>query len=118
MFSADNEVELIDIPMYCKMTVTEALNSEVINTFIRDTIEPGSLIITDRYKGYNRILETGNLHETVPFDLNGSQYHYLHVVISNLKSFVLGTYHGLGSEYLQSYLDEFCYRFNRRKNAR
>lgn len=115
MFSPDEGVELIDIPMYCKMTVTEALDSEAINTFIRDTIEPGSLIITDRYKGYNRILETGNLHETVPFDLNENQYHYLHVVISNLKSFVLGTYHGLGSEYLQSYLDEFCYRFNRRK---
>lgn len=115
MLQANDDFEMVDIPMYCKMLVTETLNSEAINGFVVDNIEFGSLIITDKYKGYNRILETGNQHETVPFDLNDNQYHYLHVVISNLKSFVLGTYHGLGSEYLQSYLDEFCYRFNRRK---
>lgn len=115
IFQASDDFEMIDIPMYCKMLVTEALDSEAINGFIMENIELGSLMITDKYKGYNRILETGNQHETIPFDRNGNQYHYLHVVISNLKSFVMGTYHGLGSEYLQSYLDEFCYRFNRRK---
>ncbi len=40
---------------------------------------------------------------------------WLHVVISNAKTFINGTFHGLSERHLQRYLDEFCYRFNRRK---
>ncbi|MDD2468636.1 MAG: transposase, partial [Desulfobulbus sp.] len=32
----------------------------------------------------------------------------------NLKTFINGTFHGVSSNCLQEYLDEFCYRFNRR----
>ena len=35
-------------------------------------------------------------------------------MISNAKAFILGTYHGLPKKYLQSYLDEYSFRFNRR----
>lgn len=38
----------------------------------------------------------------------------LHNIIGNAKAYIQGTYHGLGSDYLQSYFDEFCFRFNRR----
>jgi len=36
------------------------------------------------------------------------------ILISNAKAFILGTFHGIGRKHLQAYLDEFCYRFNRR----
>ncbi|MDR4968055.1 MAG: IS1595 family transposase [Acholeplasmataceae bacterium] len=114
-FVEDYEDSISDIPMYCKMTVVDVLDAKTINSFVVNNIESGSKIITDKYRGYNKLLETNNVHEKIEFDLNGNQYKNLHIVISNLKSFVLGTYHGLGNEYLQSYLDEFCYRFNRRK---
>jgi hypothetical protein len=39
---------------------------------------------------------------------------WLHIVVSNAKAFILGTYHGLDSLHIQSYLDEFCFPFNRR----
>lgn len=39
---------------------------------------------------------------------------WVHVVISNFKSYLLGTYHGVSGRYVQGYLDEFCYRLNRR----
>ena len=35
-------------------------------------------------------------------------------MISNAKSFILGTYHGLSKKYFQSYLDEYSFRFSRR----
>ncbi len=35
-------------------------------------------------------------------------------MITNLKRFLLGTYHGISQRYLQEYLNEFTYRFNRR----
>jgi hypothetical protein len=39
---------------------------------------------------------------------------WVHIAISNLKTFLLGTFHGVSIKYLQEYLNEFCYRFNRR----
>ena len=38
----------------------------------------------------------------------------VHIVIVNMKNFLNVTYHGVTHKYLQEYLDEFCYRFNRR----
>ena len=39
---------------------------------------------------------------------------WLHITIANLKRFILGTLPGTSKVYLQDYLNEFCYRFNRR----
>ena len=41
---------------------------------------------------------------------------WVHRVFSNLKTWALGVYHGLRAKHLQSYLDEFVFRFNRRKS--
>jgi hypothetical protein len=41
---------------------------------------------------------------------------WTHILISNVKAFILGTYHGLAKRHLQAYFDEFCYRFNRRQS--
>lgn len=38
----------------------------------------------------------------------------VHIMIGNMKKFINGTFHGISSVYLQEYIDEFCYRFNRR----
>ncbi len=40
---------------------------------------------------------------------------WIHRVFSNLKTWVLGVYHGLRAKHLQAYLDEFVFRFNRRR---
>jgi len=39
---------------------------------------------------------------------------WVHILISNAKAFIEGTYHGLDAIHLQSFFDEFCFRFNRR----
>ncbi len=38
----------------------------------------------------------------------------IHLVFANLKSWLLGTHHGVGHQHLQAYLNEFTFRFNRR----
>lgn len=40
------------------------------------------------------------------------------MIIGNAKTFIMGTYHGLEDKFLQAYLDEFCYRFNKRFNLK
>ena len=39
----------------------------------------------------------------------------MHRVFGNLKTWLRGTHHGVGPQHLQSYLDEFTFRFNRRR---
>ena len=38
----------------------------------------------------------------------------VHLVFSNLKTWLRGTHHGVSPQHLQSYLNEFTFRFNRR----
>ena len=40
---------------------------------------------------------------------------HIHRAFGNLKTWLNGTHHGVYPKYLQSYLDEFVFRFNRRK---
>jgi hypothetical protein len=82
---------------------------------IRD-IQPGAEIHTDGLSAYKKLGGAGFQLQATNFSPkeNPDHLHWLHTIISNLKAFIGGTYHGLGKKYLQRYLDEFCYRFNRR----
>lgn len=59
-------------------------------------------------------LREGYVHHYRVFYQNSDALHWVHTLISNLKSFLLGTYRGLGNKHLQSYFDEFSSHFNRR----
>jgi len=39
---------------------------------------------------------------------------WVHVVFTNLKAWLRGTFHGVSKKHMPRYLDEFAYRFNRR----
>jgi hypothetical protein len=39
---------------------------------------------------------------------------WVHIIIANAKRALLGIYHKIKGKYLQLYLDEFCYKLNRR----
>jgi hypothetical protein len=55
-----------------------------------------------------------HIAKVTPPELVDEWLPWVHVIISNFKSYVLGTYHGISGHYVQEYLDEFCYRLNRR----
>ncbi len=77
--------------------------------FIKDTVEKGSTIITDDFLGYTNVSRYSYKHK-IEEDL-----HFAHVVASNLKTWIKGTFHGVSEKHLQAYLNEFTFRFNRRK---
>jgi transposase-like protein len=82
-----------------------------------DTIRPGATVRTDGLNAYNVLNREGCEQKGEKFDPqnNPAHLHWLRVIISNLKAFIAGTYHGLDKKHLQRYFDEFCYRFNRRR---
>lgn len=95
-------------------------NRSTLHGFIADSIEPGSTVISDGLQAYREMenyVHDRQIQKRQPADAE----HLLprvHRVISLLKRWLLGTHQGaVAHEYLQDYLDEFTFRFNRRKSA-
>ena len=89
--------------------------------FVQDSVEPGAVIHTDGWLGYLPLESKGYAHE-VTF-LKGKKktpselLPRVHLVISLLKRWLLGTHQGAVShKHLDYYLDEFTFRFNRRRS--
>lgn len=101
-------------PQFAKMKVVPNLKGKTIAKFTKHSIVEGAVVQSDAYRSYRKPLAEKYLHEYHVFDVDAEMLHWLHIIIGNAKAFVLGTFHGLGEKHLQSYLDEFCYRFNRR----
>ena len=95
------------------MMVTPNIKRAAVKKFARSAFAEGSTIHSDGYRSYIPALK-GFTHEHKPYDPGSGMLHWLHIVISNAKAFILGTYHGLPKKNLQSYLDEYCFRFSRR----
>lgn len=103
---------------FAKMQAVKIIDGETVIKFAKDTIEHGSRVRSDGLSVYPALDNHGFVHE--PDTIKKSKAHivlpHVHIYISNLRSFVMGTYHGLDEMHLQQYLDEFCYRFNRRRH--
>lgn len=89
--------------------------------FVQDSVEPGSVVRTDGWLGYEPLKKKGYRHRIV--FLSGSRKKasellpLVHKAISLLKRWMLGTHQGaISHEHLDYYLDEFVFRFNRRSS--
>lgn len=100
-------------PLHLKMRVTPNIKQASVRKFAQSAFADGSVIRSDGYRSYIPALKEFS-HEHKNYDPDSGLLHWLHIIISNAKSFISGTYHGLPKDYLQSYLDEFCFRFSRR----
>lgn len=87
--------------------------------FIRDFVEPGSRVHTDGWAGYHAVSSAGYVHKVSVIGPKRKMAVELlprvHLVVSLLKRWLLGIHQGAVShDHLDYYLDEFCFRFNRR----
>lgn len=101
-------------PKYLKMVVLPNLKGKTVGTFAKSAIAENSTVETDAYSSYRKPLGEKFNHNWQVFDADSGSLAWLHTIISNAKSFVQGTFHGIRKTHLQRYLDEFCWRFNRR----
>ena len=101
-------------PKYLKMRVVPNLKGKTAGSFAGSAIAENSVIETDALASYRKPLSEKFNHRWQVYDADSKMLVWLHTVISNAKAFVQGTFHGLDELHLQRYLDEFCWRFNRR----
>jgi transposase-like protein len=100
--------------------VTDAAAASLV-PFVQAAAEPGSVIHTDGWLGYEPLRRHGYKHQVTY--LHGQRESvsqlmpHVHQVVSLLKRWLLGTHHGaVTHEHLDYYLDEFTFRFNRRRS--
>ncbi len=102
-------------PGRIRLSRIDDFSAETLHRFIADEITPGSLVKTDGWRAYNGA--PGMLH--LPHVVGPQPAHLLlpwtHRVFSLFKTWALGVYHGLRAKHLQAYLDEFVFRFTRRR---
>jgi transposase-like protein len=98
------------------------VQTETLENFVTDMIEPGSTVHTDAWTGYRNLPRLGYGHRITNQSKSADPAHVLmpgvHRVASLLKRWLLGTLQGAVSrEYLDYYLDEYTFRFNRRTSG-
>ena len=98
-------------------------SSRSLIPFVQFAIEPGSQVRTDGWKGYAGLAKEGYEHHAVSISSCGDPAHVVmpgvHKIASLLKRWMLGTHQGsVTATHLDAYLDEFAFRFNRRKSRR
>lgn len=92
-----------------------------LQPFVSDVVAQGSTVRTDGWTGYNDLASRGYQHERTVLSSSGDPAHVampgVHRVASLLKRWILGTHQGsVVPAHLQSYLEEFTFRFNRRNS--
>ena len=100
---------------FMAMEAVPTISGETVRQFLARHLQQGQTVRTDAFHALNTVGETQNhLKKVTPANEAMNWLPWVHIIIGNLKKFLNGTYHGVSSRYLQEYLDEFCYRFNRR----
>lgn len=83
-------------------------------------VETGSTIVSDAWQGYSGLAARAFIHLSLSESamrragVDPDAVPGVHRVISNLKTWLRGTHHGVGADHLDHYLNEFVFRFNRR----
>ena len=98
-------------------------STENLLPFVEDNIENGSEVITDGWSGYSFLSKSKDYkHNEKVISGSGKEAHellpHVHLVISLLKRWIYGTHQGnMSPKYLEYYLDEFAFRFNRKMST-
>ena len=91
---------------------------ETLREFLSRHLEPESAVLTDRFPSYRRLSSRGFAHAALRLGGEGKladrYFPWVHITLSNLKRFLLGTHHKPQAKHLKRYLAEFTYRLNRR----
>lgn len=104
-----------------RFQVVDRFTQQTLPDFVRATVAPGATVITDGSPSYDPLGRYGFQHQprVVGWDRSESSRLLPHVnrVVALVKRWLLGTHQGrVSRKHLQAYLEEFAFRFNRRKS--
>jgi transposase-like protein len=108
----------------CRMAPLPDASAASLHAFVRDHVEPGTVVISDGWSGYIGLEKLGYRHDRhsqraarAAGEDPDQLLPAVHRVASLAKRWLLGTHQGsVDDAHLPSYLNEFAFRFNRRRS--
>lgn len=105
-------------PRFVTFEELENIYDEQILSAIQKHVKKGSTIKSDGAGAYEKLTKKGYAHDQSIYsndpEKTAEHLKWVNMLTSNLKRFLLSTYHGVFPKYRKAYLAEFAYRFNRR----
>jgi transposase-like protein len=101
-----------------RLRVVPNAGAKSLEKFVKENVEPGTEVRTDGWAGYAGLADLKYVHVPV---VEGTPKRaavilpHVHRVFANVKTWILGTHHGVSNQHLQAYLNEFTFRYNRRR---
>lgn len=93
-------------------------SGKTLTEFVKENVVKGAVVRTDGWDGYDGLATLGYAHEPLVLDgdpkRTDAHLPMVHIAFSNLKTWLMGTHHGVSKQHLPAYLNEFVFRFNRR----
>jgi transposase-like protein len=107
------------------MAILADASAASLHPFVTENVEPGTTVITDAWQGYRGIDKLGYTHDRrsqraarARGEDPGELLPAVHRIGSLVKRWLLGTHQrSVDQAHLQSYLNEFAFRFNRRRST-
>lgn len=102
-----------------RLQVVPDASARSLTGFVKVNVEQGAVVRTDGWQGYAPLASMGYRHRPRTRGDDPRRAARLlprvHRAFGNLQTWLRGTHHGVGHRHLQVYLDEFAFRFNRRR---
>jgi transposase-like protein len=105
-----------------RMAVIPDFKNTTLIAFLKQNVAPGTTVYTDGLKTFTGLREAGFKHvprsQPLRIELRKGAKSVVPLAdraIGNLQQWLIGTYHGVSRDQLQTYLDEFVFRHNRRR---
>jgi ISXO2-like transposase domain/Transposase zinc-ribbon domain len=103
-------------PGRARLAVIGDYSAATLGAFVACNVADGSTVVSDGWSGYAKLKEVKHDPRVVGDAPAHQVLPWVHRVFANAKRWAMGVYHGLRPAHLQAYLDEFAFRFNRRRN--
>lgn len=102
-----------------KAIKTKRVDSATIMPLIKDTVKPNSTVYSDEFATYNKLAMNGYKHERVNhgakvYVVGNAHTNTIEGFWSLVKRGISGVYHAVGEDYVQNYVNEYAFRYNRR----
>ncbi|MFH1031155.1 MAG: IS1595 family transposase [Chloroflexota bacterium] len=102
-------------------TVVPDVQSNTLLPLIQNKTTPDSTIFTDEMPSYNKLNKMGYDHQVIPhcakvYAIGDIHTNTIEGFWSLVKRGISGVYHSVGPDYLQSYVNEYSFRYNHRKD--
>ena len=101
-----------------RLAIVPDRSADALCGFVESAVAAGTSVTTDDWSGYASLGKRGYQHLAVAErgDPKVAEEYLpiVHLVFSNLKTWLAGIHHGVSHQHLQAYLNEFTFRFNRR----